>query len=153
MKKSRDDKLRKLEEKLCEYSDGSVDLERYNDETVYVKFDLKIDDSENNWGELQPKLSVISYNPKSKSIESFNIRLGEIKSSERDKVLNKFEDMFIFSRPIPHPNVEFTTGHTDEYIPHIRMSDGICSVKSFTEFLERYLSRIQNLENRTDIEN
>lgn len=131
-----DSEKRRLEKCLSEHSkDGNVTVEEHNGKTIY-QFDLIIDDSENRWGDIQPKVSAVSV--EDGFVKSYNIRIGELDSEEK---VNEMRDKILNSRP---PCIDkFDTGHSDKVIqPHIRMNEDRCSVKQFTDFLDRLMLKI-----------
>lgn len=131
-----DSEKRRLEKCLSEHSkDGNVTVEEHNGKTIY-QFDLIIDDSENRWGDIQPKVSAVSV--EDGFVKSYNIRIGELDSEEK---VNEMRDKILNSRP---PCIDkFDTGHSDKVIqPHIRMDEERCSVKQFVEFINRLMRRL-----------
>lgn len=131
-----DSEKRRLEKCLSEHSkDGNVTVEEHNGKTIY-QFDLIIDDSENRWGDIQPKVSAVSV--EDGFVKSYNIRIGELDSEEK---VNEMRDKILNSRP---PCIDkFDTGHSDKVIqPHIRMNEDRCSVEEFMEFISRLMKKL-----------
>lgn len=129
-------KNKRLEDCLSSYSeDGNVTMDKHGGHVIY-QFDLLIDNSDNKWGEVQPKVSAVSV--RGGRVESYNIRLGEFKSENQ---VDNIRDMVFESKP---PCIDkFDTGHSDSVIqPHIRMNDDTCSINDFIEFINRMMERL-----------
>lgn len=129
-------KKEKLKNCLVEHSkDGNVTVDNHKNRTIY-QFDLIVDNSENKWGDIQPKVSAISV--ENGLIQSYNIRIGEVQEKKR---IAEMKDEVLRSRP---PSIDkFDTGHSDSVIqPHIRMNDDCCSIDEFVNFMNRLMSRL-----------
>ena len=129
-------KKERLKSCLVQHSkNGNITVDRHKDKLIY-QFDLTIDDSENKWGELQPKVSAVSV--RDNMVESYNIRIGEVSSED---AVTDIEDCVVRSRP---PCLDkFDTGHSESVIqPHIRMSDEYCSIDEFIDFMNRLMTRL-----------
>jgi hypothetical protein len=117
--------------------DSNITIEEY-DGSYILHFDLVIDNSPNNWGDVQPMVSVVEIN--NGLIQSFNIRLGKL---EHSSSVEKIREKVTKSRP---PCLDqFDTGHSDEVLhPHIRMNNSVCSVREFNRFLNRLMRKLSN---------
>lgn len=126
----------KLKNCLAKHSKGgNVTSETCNDRRIY-QFDLSINGSNNKWSDVQPLVSAVSV--KDGLIRSYNIRIGELQSTDKVRNMRKQIEM---SKP---PCIDrFDTGHSDSVIqPHIRMTDNSCSIDDFTAFIDRLMKRL-----------
>lgn len=126
-----DGPLKQLCRALEDYSkEDNVTVEHIKNKHI-LHFDLLFDDSQNRWGNLQPKVSTVCV--EDGVISSYNIRVGEV---NRISSIRRIHQDIIKSRPPKFDTID--NGHSENvFQPHIRMNDNSCSIEKFIQFIHR----------------